>query len=689
VSPPNLRSYAAFLFGQLLAIAATHAFAAPIKVAGNAPQPSSTINHRVVGDALYYQGSSAEGVEPWRSAGTVATTNLIRDIRVGADSAPAQFVGMGGATYFFVEQSGWELWRTEGTADSTERVASVDSQPFGLASTGNALYFFSNTSDGIGLWRSDGTQPGTVFVKGFPRMGGAPAYGFGRASNGVILFAIDDGTHGYELWATDGTPSGTSLLRDFSAGSQGSSIYNFVAVAGIVYFHVATSSGDMQLWKSDGTSSGTVAVTAMDVGVIPAFGTLTTAGGLVYFVGHDYDAGRELWRTDGTPGGTYRVKDLCPGMCNGNPSQMVTVGKLLYFVAQDEALRNGLWRSDGTAAGTYLIKEMVGPAGVVPQLLTGAANRLFFVMDDGIHGDELWFTDGTIAGTSMRGDLTPGSTPTTFAWLEGSSRGLFFSARRPDFGYDIWYDEVCGAGDADADGIPDCVELAEGRNPETKDNDVFSDARLFAMQQYRDFFNREGDEGGITYWSSQIGSNNLSRGEVIESFLGSGEFRGNVAPVVRLYSAYFRRLPDYTGLTFWIDYKRQGNSLIAISQQFAQSAEFTNRYGSLDNGQFVDLVYQNVLGRAPDAGGRAYWIGQLEAGAPRGSVMLSFSDSTEFQQVTANEVYVTIAYIGMMRRKPDQSGFDFWTGYLDAGNSGLALINGFLNSAEYRSRFLP
>ena len=61
------------------------------------------------------------------------------------------------------------------------------------------------------------------------------------------------------------------------------------------------------------------------------------------------------------------------------------------------------------------------------------------------------------------------------------------------------------AGDCDGDGIPNGVEVAEGRNPLVKDNDVFANARLFAMQQYRDFLGREGDAAGITGWSGAGG----------------------------------------------------------------------------------------------------------------------------------------------------------------------------------------
>ena len=245
-------------------------------------------------------------------------------------------------------------------------------------------------------------------------------------------------------------------------------------------------------------------------------------------------------------------------------------------------------------------------------------------------------------------------------------------------------------GDIDGDGIPNGVEAGEGRNPLVKDNDVFGSARLFAMQQYRDFLGREGDAGGIAAWGGNVQSGAQSRGQVIESFFTSAEFQGTIAPVARLYFAYFLRVPEYQGINFWIGYYRAGNSLEAISNFFAGSPEFTSRYGSLDNGQFVTLVYNNVLGRAPDGPGLAYWTGRLDSGAmTRGQVMLGFSESAEYRQTSDSMVYVTMMYIGMLRRAPEAGGFSFWVQYRNSGNSGLALINGFLGSPEYRSRFLP
>jgi len=246
------------------------------------------------------------------------------------------------------------------------------------------------------------------------------------------------------------------------------------------------------------------------------------------------------------------------------------------------------------------------------------------------------------------------------------------------------------AGDYDKDGIPNGVEITLGTNPAVKDNDVFSIARLFVMQQYRDFLNREGDAGGVDNWTNYLLGAPAARRQVVEFFFNSAEFQSTVSPVVRLYFAYFLRTPDYAGLQYWINQYKSGHTLLEISNSFAASPEFIGTYGSLDNAQFVNLVYQNVLGRAPDTTGFIFWTYQLDTGAvSRGQLMLNFSESAEYWARSYNMVYVTMMYVGMLRRAPDPAGFNFWMGYMNAGNPGQSLINGFLVSTEYHSRFLP
>ena len=129
-------------------------------------------------------------------------------------------------------------------------------------------------------------------------------------------------------------------------------------------------------------------------------------------------------------------------------------------------------------------------------------------------------------------------------------------------------------------------------------------------------------------------------------------------------------------------------TLAQVSQSFAESAEFVSRYGSLSNDSFVNLVYQNVLGRQPDAAGKAHWLGQLNAGLSRGNLMIGFSESFENKILTTNSVPITMGYIGMLRRAPDATGYTYWLAETTAGrHSTLEFIDNLLKSAEYAQRF--
>lgn len=108
--------------------------------------------------------------------------------------------------------------------------------------------------------------------------------------------------------------------------------------------------------------------------------------------------------------------------------------------------------------------------------------------------------------------------------------------------------------------------------------------------------------------------------------------------IYRLYRAYFLREPDSGGFNYWYGVYRQGYPLRAISNDFARSDEFQSRYGNVDNRQFLDRVYRNVLGRTPDQAGYDYWVGQMNRGMLRGYVMIYFSDSVEFRNKTRDGV---------------------------------------------------
>ena len=133
----------------------------------------------------------------------------------------------------------------------------------------------------------------------------------------------DDGTTGRELWKSDGTEEGTVLVKDIVAGSGSSLPYNWTAtdVNGTAFFTACSSGdqvfGDCELWRSDGTEGGTALVKDIFPGGSSSPGSLTNVNGMLFFAANDGVGGRELWKSDGTEIGTVLVKDIRPGRTRG------------------------------------------------------------------------------------------------------------------------------------------------------------------------------------------------------------------------------------------------------------------------------------------------------------------------------------------------------------------------------------
>lgn len=100
-----------------------------------------------------------------------------------------------------------------------------------------------------------------------------------------------------------------------------------------------------------------------------------------------------------------------------------------------------------------------------------------------------------------------------------------------------------------------------------------------------------------------------------------------VAQIEELYVAFFNRIPDADGLSYWIDQVAAGASITQVAESFYFAAiEFTSTTGysaNMSNTDFIKIVYKNVLGRSSvDAEGMNYWLNSLSKGTEtRGSLV--------------------------------------------------------------------
>ena len=135
--------------------------------------------------------------------------------------------------------------------------------------------------------------------------------------SGKVYFTANDAVHGQELWKSNGTNAGTVLVKDITPGAYGSFILHAsTAEGGQLFFFANDNIHGEELWKSNGTNAGTVLVKDINPGdyhygdLTPSH--LTAVGGRLFFTANDGVHGHELWKTSGSSSGTAMVKDIWP-----------------------------------------------------------------------------------------------------------------------------------------------------------------------------------------------------------------------------------------------------------------------------------------------------------------------------------------------------------------------------------------
>ncbi len=104
------------------------------------------------------------------------------------------------------------------------------------------------------------------------------------------------------------------------------------------------------------------------------------------------------------------------------------------------------------------------------------------------------------------------------------------------------------------------------------------------------------------------------------------------AKIVRLYWSFFLRNPELQGFEYWLDQFNNGASLETIAYSFAAGAEFDILFAGFSDAQYVEALYGKVLNRGSDTSGKAYWIGELEAGRlDRSTMVVYFAEGVEMK----------------------------------------------------------
>jgi ELWxxDGT repeat protein len=413
--------------------------------------PSAVV--RADGRLWFTADDGNHGIELWNTDGTDAGTKLVQDLYAGPGDGVRKFVGtLNDSLYFYGSfrdlPFDGALYRTIADPnDPAFRLLRADVVDFGdaHATFGGNLYFTARAGSLVGsgsgttLWRTDGTEDGTVAIKELvPGSTTVKVSAFAQAGGKLMFVARDGGND--QLWKTDGTAAGTVMLKQFPVRTDGSSPPGeLVALGNRVYFTALSfASGDV-LWASDGTETGTVEVKWLPTFGDPAPRFLRRMGDALYFLTSGGTGRRTLWRSDGT---TFGTTQLTPQAAPGWDRLLVT-GDSIYLAS---FATGQLWKSDGSAAGTALVRQVAdaGGDGTI-EFFEGAADDsgpsrtvVYFRSRVAGCGSELWRSDGTAVGTFMVQDVNEGAASSSPSDVRVIGHDVYFTADDGEHSRELW-----------------------------------------------------------------------------------------------------------------------------------------------------------------------------------------------------------------------------------------------------------
>ena len=384
---------------------------------------------------LYFQTGADQW---WRSDGTATGTFPVASTGISFLSGAAI-----GDSLFFTKcepTHGCELWRTDGTAESTRLVVDLESgpnssTPYALSSVGSALYF--GTRFPRGVWTSDGSAGGTTRVATALSVTETPHQmtpAFAGAGAAAIFVGVNDDGTGF--WRTDGTTAGTRMLAAVTSADQYVSDLSLLGDSTAAYATLArwtsTGEGFREVWRV--TDAIAQRLDRTDASALWYDHNLAVAGGRAFYSSIDIGSGHELWIADAT--GTRMVVDTAPAS-NSWPYMMTAAGSSVFFMADANhdpvtPSYGELWTSDGSGTGTTMVKDLTpGLDSTSINDIVAVPGRVFFRRATW-YQSELWTSDGTPAGTvrladSVHGDFGAAGSQLFFSRFDGSSWSLWKS----------------------------------------------------------------------------------------------------------------------------------------------------------------------------------------------------------------------------------------------------------------------
>ncbi len=194
---------------------------------------------------------------------------------------------------------------------------------------------------------------------------------------------------------------------------------------------------------------------------------------------------------------------------------------------------------------------------------------------------------------------------------------------------------------------------------------------------YRVLLDRTPVSSEVSSWVNDL-QNGLTTAQLGRGFLGSTEYGTDI--VREHYLQLLGREPEAGITASWLGLLQSAGGYEPMTIRVLASPEYYAKGGG-DAQHWVTALYSDVLGRQPDASGLSNWLVQLQAGATTQRVAAGFVNSPEARMLTVQDGYQTL-----LGRAPEQAGLDSWMHAFDGGLTAEGLVAGIIGSAEFAQR---
>ena len=386
-----------------------------------------------IGDDIFFVSYELDNVRSlWASDGFTTGTRRIPLVHPGASGEPrvvGPVVKWKGSIYLRTRtpENNYELWRSNGTEAGTVRVKDFANHSFAIPphSQENSESLVFNvtppTYDGELLWQTKGDEASTQPIKKTPDSFYSPSDGpqFALAESGLI-FSADQSMPEAALYRVKGPKGGAiQLTQPESATGDSIPIYSglpYEMLGGNLLQIVETGKG-LEIWKMkpDGKGARSVWKVPGTIGEYPGYVSMqgTIPKGAIFTL-YDGEGHHEVWITNGTRPGT-RLLSQHETLTSSLPPDFLKLGDTMFYSIADEgsSTQRSLWKTDGTPAGTSRVLAADGIShGPFPGEMVEFQGFIYYFSNAEGHAGKttFWRTDGTTAGTTLVKDGWPNPT---------------------------------------------------------------------------------------------------------------------------------------------------------------------------------------------------------------------------------------------------------------------------------------